>query len=177
MSNVLVVWVLAAAPFLVVLAGVALVLRYRRRIQERLYAGTGLLEWYQIAREMPRADRWKVARDNARGRASEPRLASYAVRRAEVMIAVNQKHATSGFTRWLPVFLGLVLAFNVAVAVRVVASGRGDTGDWVVLGLQLALLVVWVVLVAYRRRLSRRTERRLRESLRRNRELLGQDQP
>lgn len=91
------------------------------------------------------------------------------------MIAVNQKNSRWGYMRWVVVFCGILQVFNVAVHVWELSTGTREAEEGAFLAFHLALLVFWVLLIGSWRRLSRRTERRLRESLQRNQKLLSQD--
>lgn len=161
---------LVLLPLVVVLVVVVVVLATRRRVTSKLYAGTGLDKWREVADGLSWGDRWALCWANARGRAAAPRLASLALQRGEVMVACSELmtarsstfrkiwHAMSG--------LGLLLC---AVNVGLLVAGDRDWLRWMQAIVWGAAGSGWLVMPA----LQRSDIRRLRRSVDRNRELLA----
>lgn len=165
--------VIGAAAITVAVIVLIVIAGTRRRVQRRLFRGTGLEEWRQAAAQLSWRDRWVLMRANARGHATEPRLARLAVQRAEMMIAANERTVKWGVTRWL--LTVSTALFAAAVLTQVVWSA--STGDgwrhWPLLLLNLPATVILGFLGLFWTRLHQRDQRRLRRSAALNAELLN----
>lgn len=136
---------LAAPPVVLVLA----VLVLRNRIQDRLFAGTGLAEWRGVRRDLPRDDRREIARAVKAGRLAPSHLTCLAARQATVSAAVLESTATrsSAFWKWRVVAVA-IMGLNGVLGVVMVAGDPASLNGWS--RVASALAVLWLVLVGPR---------------------------
>lgn len=165
--------VIAALPFVVLVALIILAIRLRPRIQRWLYPDTGLEEWRAVAAGLSWSDRWNVRRAVDAGRATELRLARYAIQRAEALVAVNRKHLRSSFVRWTFFAYCVVVALALALMVVQATTERRTPLDWAVLGFFAAVFVGLVAIALFWTPVHLRQERRFRRTIALNHELLG----
>lgn len=138
---------------------VGLAIAFRGRVQQRLYAGTGLTEWNQDAKQLPWSDRVHLYRANSRGQAARPDLAATADRRGRVMAASLERYSTMAVQRWLRI--GMIVLGILQIALNGWDILRGD-GSWfsrIIVAGWFVVIVVFLVLPWLQRRQLQKVRR------------------
>lgn len=139
MNRLILVLVLGAVV-VVVVSGIALVMR--PRVQRGLFAGSGVDRWRATASGLPWRDRWVLFWANSRGRAVPPRLAPLAVQRGEAMLAMTERMLAKGSrVRRFWWALGVLWAMLLMLTVARLATGHRETGTWITLAARPRRLV------------------------------------